>query len=216
MNNLDETILRMISSAQTIKRRTFNKNYIIRRSNIISNLKSFINRFNLNNTVYYSAIGLIDTLSSDFFYINDVIVVIACCMLSAKFHTKCRIPKYRDVSSVYKLSTSDLIKMELIVLKHLGYNLSEINSFYILESLICVFNSDHITAFKIYNFFIEDERFLDFNAMEIACATIALTREISNFEPWPVNFSKSLGVKLNKFMNCYIVIQRYHTLTKFV
>jgi hypothetical protein len=98
--------------------------------------------------------------------------------------------------------------MEGLILKQLGYNLVNFNPFYMLESFLCVIGLDNTIAYKIFNFFIEDERFLDFNALEISCAIISLSRDIMNMEPWPSSYVKLFDVKIEKFMNCYIVIKR--------
>jgi hypothetical protein len=77
-----------------------------------------------------------------------------------------------------------------------------------LESFLAVILCDNIIAFRIFNFFIEDDRFLDFTALEISCAIVALTRDIMNLESWPNSFVKLFDVKMDKFMNCYIVLRR--------
>jgi hypothetical protein len=72
-----------ISRIKDVRRKPYNDNYIYRRNNMISSLKSFISKFNLTNTIYYSTISLVDTISQEYYYMNHALVIIACCMLSS-------------------------------------------------------------------------------------------------------------------------------------
>jgi hypothetical protein len=60
---------------------------------------------------------------------------------------------------------------------------------------------------KIINNFIIDQRYFDFNSLQIACAIVRLSREAYKIEGWPRLYEKIYKIRSEDFMNCYFVIK---------
>jgi len=60
---------------------------------------------------------------------------------------------------------------------------------------------------KILNNFIFDQRYFDFNPLQIACAIVRLSREVYKIEGWPEVYEKIYRIRSEDFMNCYFVIK---------
>jgi hypothetical protein len=115
----------------------------------------------------------------------------------------------------------ELKKAEIDCLRLLDYKLSHHSALFCLDYFLSngvIWDNDDFTGdlsefyalcYNILDFFIEDVRFVDFNPFQVSCAVISLVRDYYKFkEPWSGLMTKAYGVRLDEFMNCFIVIKR--------
>lgn len=118
---------------------------------------------------------------------------------------------------------TDLKNYELICLRYLDYNLDQYTAYNFLELFLkngIVFEGEismkqleklYSYNLKIINNFIKDQRYFDFNPLQIACAIVRLSREVHHLEGWPNIYERIYKIRGEDFMNCYFVIKTiYH------
>ena len=116
-------------------------------------------------------------------------------------------------------SLTELKNYELMCLRLLNYNLDRSTCFDFLDLFLkngIVFEGEislkkleklyHYNS-KILNNFIFDQRYFDFNPLQIACAIVRLSREVYKMEGWPELYEKIYRIRSEDFMNCYFVIK---------
>jgi hypothetical protein len=116
-------------------------------------------------------------------------------------------------------SLTELKNYELMCLRLLNYNLDRSTCFDFLDLFLkngIVFEGEislkkleklyHYNS-KILNNFIFDQRYFDFNPLQIACAIVRLSREVYKMEGWSELYEKIYRIRSEDFMNCYFVIK---------
>jgi len=116
---------------------------------------------------------------------------------------------------------NDINEFELICLKILDYELSEICSYSILKTIlfngvisvnevddISVINNLYQKIFKLNSEFVEDKRFLDFSDLDIAISIITYSCNEFSFSSWKKSIMKYYFKGNLMLMPCYFVIER--------
>ena len=116
---------------------------------------------------------------------------------------------------------NDINEFELICLKILDYELTEICSYSILKTIlfngvisvnevddISVINNLYQKIFKLNSEFVEDKRFLDFSDLDIAISIITYSCNEFSFSSWKKSIMKYYFKGNLMLMPCYFVIER--------
>jgi hypothetical protein len=207
-----------------------NKDYLVRRKQVLNHVKLLIEKFELSKQIYYLSVYLIDILLSQYEGFDYKLITMGCVLLSskyklilAKFIGKVKIPKCQDISQFIKneYNMTELKQAEVDCLKLLDYKLTHSSALLYLDFFLNIgviwdyeaFNGDlkefNNQCYKVLDFFIQDIRYIDFNPLQISCAVISLVRDHYELkEPWSTLFAKIFNIKMNEFMNCFVVIKR--------
>lgn len=202
--------------------------YLLKRPKILQILKEIMTIFDLSQASFHLACVYTELILTENPEIRYEFVVTGCILLASKFVEKdARVPKLKDLALFFRgaIISTDIKEAETFCIKLLNYKLNYQSAYCFLEfclqnGIVFVrelkstskFTLTDIQAkcFEILEVFLLDRRYLDFTPLQIACSIITVAREMANVKtPWNNIFQNIYSIKIESFMNCYIVIKRY-------
>lgn len=182
------------------------KDYLIYRANIIKNMKTNCNNYNLSLRTFFIAVDYLDRICKNMTgFCKETLEQISsfCVMLSAKFNeTADKVNELRK-NLINKISKKNFLIDEIYILGLLDYDLNKITSFdllrdilhsgFILEEEIDNFRKIKIIYSKIEKIlyvFTESNLYIEMTPYQMAISIIGFSRKALNLEPFPELFKK--------------------------
>ncbi len=218
------------------KKLELKKSDIIIRKGLILEMKHFINKYRLNPNSLYHCIYIMDKLLAKNINLNLEKIAIGCLLLSIKFNdVDGRIPPSRRFEqiliSTHKIDTTELNLIEIECLKNLDYNLSQPQPLYFIYIFLLngiIFNNDfendvldekkklfycsiYSKPIEIYEEIINlSGEYFQYHPLHLACACIAISRELYNLPPWNSIFEDVFHIGLKDFLNVFNFVKDKH------
>ena len=212
------------------------KSDIIIRKELILEMNHFIKKYRLNPNSLFHCIYIMDTLLAMKINLNLEKIAIGSLLLSIKFNDlDGRIPPSKRFEqiliSTHKMDSTELHLIEIKILKILDYNLSQPQPLYFINIFLLngiIFNNDfdinhldekekmfycsiYVKPIEIYEeIIILSGEYFQYNPLYLACACIAISRELYNLPPWNTIFESVFNVYLNDFLNVYNFVKEKH------
>ena len=212
------------------------KSDLIIRKELILEMKHFINKYRLNPNSLYHCVYIMDKLLAMNINLNLEKIAIGSLLLSIKFNDlDGRIPPSRRFEqiliSTHKMNSTELNLIEIECLKKLNYNLSEPQPLYFIYIFLLngiIFNNDfendyldekkktfycsiYSKPIEIYEEIINlSGEYFQYHPLYIACACIAISRELYNLQPWNSIFESVFKIDLKDFLNIFNFVKEKH------
>ena len=197
------------------------------RFNIITKYKRFIEKYHLSPNTFFHAVYIMDTLIARKTNLPLDKICIGAMILAVKFididGTTPTMHRFKDICENNRLTIKELINIEIECIKKLDYILTfpTANSF--IQILLVngiVFNIDmkgssnsissliYQLPYQILDSVMAESAFYyQFQSYYLACACIALSREIYGLNKWSYIFEKVFGLTFEMFENVYAYVK---------
>ena len=194
----------------------------VMRSNLIIEIKNFINKYKLSQTCYYSSIYLLDKLLAKKIKLKIYEIGIASLILSAKFYDSERnlpsINKFQEIlKSNQKMSLSRIFEIEIFCLNKLNYKMTSPETYNFINIILMygiIFNTDsnkrklnsyiYHLPLQIYDEIIyANTDYLQFHPLLLAYSCIAISRDIYKLDKWIPLLEKVFNISFYDFEEVY-------------
>ena len=197
------------------------------RFNIITKYKCFIEKYRLSPNTFFHAVYIMDTLIASKTNLPLDKICIGAMILAVKFididGTTPTMHHFKDICENNRLTIKELINIEIECIKKLDYILTfpTANSFIqillvngIVFNIDIKGNSNSISSliyqlpYQILDSVMEESAYYyQFQSYFLACACIALSREIYGLNKWSYIFEKVFGLTFEMFENVYAYVK---------
>lgn len=226
--NLDDTLQSMLKS-EKLEFFPINEQQKYIRCSIVAQIKSFLQRFKYNNKILIQTVFIFDYLIGKLGNrMSYEKIGLGALLLGIKFNCveNMMIPMkklytaYSDVNpEIGQISFKELQNIEIVCIKHINYYLTFMSPLNFVEILLVkgiVLDNDILregnnVATSVYSLPMtilekviqESHDYTLYHPYHVACACVALSREIRNLEKWPMVFSKTYYLKFEEFSKCF-------------
>ena len=192
------------------------------RSNIIIEIKKFINKYKLSQTCYYSSIYLLDKLLAKKIKLKVYEIGFISLILSAKFYDpKRNIPSINQFQEILKpnqkMSLNRILEIEILCLETLNYKISSPEPYNFINLILMygiIFNIDsnkrklnstiYHLPLQIYDAIINaNTDYLQFHPLLLAYSCIAIARDIYKLDKWIPILEKVFNISFYDFEEVY-------------
>jgi len=231
----------IITSNENIKKyilnSNFNNNSNIDRKYILRKIKKFIIINGINYNIFGKTIYLYDLLFflkdkvdnqrkniySYFNSLSNLSIALIAFILVLKFNYKeSKMISLKNITSFFeeedeKLTVNEVLRMEIVTLKLLDYNLTFQTPFSFMDLFLIngiIFSDDYINcdlSFNIYELVNEtlesimecSNYYFKYNYFYLCCSIIMFIREKFKINKWPKALEITFGIKLEQFYETY-------------
>ena len=192
------------------------------RTELILEIKNFINKYRLNEWCFFYCVFLIDKLLTLKTKLKIHEICIGSLLLSTKFleidgHLP-HLNKFQEILNPnQKMSLRQLIEIELFCLKTLDYKLCIPETFYYINIILIngiIFNTDskkRKLSGSIYNLpyqiyeevIIKNNDYLQFHPLLLAFSCVAFSRKLYKLDNWDIVFTKVFNINFNDIDDVY-------------
>ena len=201
------------------------------RTELILEIKNFINKYRMNQWCFFYCVFLIDKLLTKKTKLKIHEICIGALLLSVKFleidgHLP-HLNKFQDILNPnQRMSLRKLIEIELFCLKILDYKLCIPETFYYINIILLngiIFNTDskkrklsgsiYHLPFQIYEeVVIKNTDYLQFHPLLLAFSCVAFSRKLYKLDIWDIIFTKVFNITFNDIDDVYqFVLDLYET-----
>ena len=192
------------------------------RSNLINEIKKFINKYKLSQICYYSSIYLLDKLLAKKIKLKVYEIGIISLILSAKFYdSKRNVPSINKFQEILKpnqkISLNRILEIEIICLDALNYKISYPETYTFINIILMygiIFNIDsnkrklsstiYHLPLQIYDeIIVANTDYLQFHPLLLAYSCIAISRDIFKLDKWIPILEKVFNISFNDFEEVY-------------
>jgi hypothetical protein len=209
-----------------IKKEHLNPTYKEKRINVVSYLKKLNDNFKYSQSTYHLSLLLLDKILLQKEDIQFDLAAIGCMILAVKFvEYDPLLPPYTSFYNPQKIQyqPSEIFAIERLCLHILDYKLDYFSPYNILEFFLSnglISKEDQIKPSKIsnfytlsqevLNFFLLDQRSVDFTPFQIAVSSILLASRFINYQFQLKKFlSKVYEIDPLIYQNALVVIEAY-------
>ena len=222
--NIFQSLIKDVNSTFTDNPKIIELTHILIKSrlNIITKFKRFIAKYRLSPKTLFLAVYIMDTLIARKTNLSLDKIGLGAIILAVKFididGTAPTMNQFKEVSENIRLSIKEMILIEIECIKKLDYILSFPTPLSFIQIFLVngiVFNTDmqnvNSISSNIYQLpcqildgiMEESAVYYQYKPFYLACACVALSREIYGLNVWSIVFEKVFGLTFDMFQNVF-------------